>query len=278
MRKRNAFTLIELLVVISIIALLIAILLPALGAARRTARNIGCKSNMRQLAIAFHAFAADHKDRLPATGKDFGFVNMLGPGPDDRSWIGQEAWPLSIGGVDHDGVLLSYIAGQGAQVAVVGDRGGVPMYFCPELQTGTQVSDGGLTFGSNNRFDYMGVYAFTGATIDRVPLECEYKDPLSTENDDAYTPIVLEEDPVWWGGRPGTDPGHAGGDQMSTIHENKSSNYFAIDGSVHTYVAVAEGRGIRPTDWRVETPGGDITNIQWTTTNGTDAWGAWDSR
>lgn len=59
----RAFTLIELLVVISIIALLIAILLPALGAARRSARNIQCASNARQLTIAWMTFAVDSKGK-----------------------------------------------------------------------------------------------------------------------------------------------------------------------------------------------------------------------
>lgn len=62
MRSRRAFTLIELLVVISIIALLIAILLPALGAARRSARDIKCASNLKGWGTAFFTNAADNKD------------------------------------------------------------------------------------------------------------------------------------------------------------------------------------------------------------------------
>lgn len=66
MRPRTqAFTLIELLVVISIIALLIAILLPALGAARNEVRSLACASNQRQLGIAFHVYATDYNGRFP---------------------------------------------------------------------------------------------------------------------------------------------------------------------------------------------------------------------
>ena len=63
-KRRGGFTLIELLVVIAIIALLIGILLPALGEARRAARKAICMSNQRQLAIAMNTYAADFEDRI----------------------------------------------------------------------------------------------------------------------------------------------------------------------------------------------------------------------
>jgi len=65
-RVRAGFTLIELLVVVSVIALLIALLLPALGEARRVARSTACASNLRQLGLASAGYAGDFSGLLPA--------------------------------------------------------------------------------------------------------------------------------------------------------------------------------------------------------------------
>ena len=61
----RAFTLIELLVVVSIIALLVSILLPALGRARAAARTSVCLTNERQQGLVVAMYTADHRDFFP---------------------------------------------------------------------------------------------------------------------------------------------------------------------------------------------------------------------
>ena len=67
---RSAFTLVELLIVIAIIAILVAMLLPALNQARFKARGAACKSNLRQFVQGVIAYAGDNNDFLPIKGTD----------------------------------------------------------------------------------------------------------------------------------------------------------------------------------------------------------------
>ena len=66
-KVKNGFTLIELLVVISIIALLISILLPALGAARSSGRAIQCGSNVRGVGLAVTMYCEDFNNQFPTS-------------------------------------------------------------------------------------------------------------------------------------------------------------------------------------------------------------------
>src|SRR5687768_14480667 len=105
-----AFTLVELLVVISIIALLVGILLPALGQAREQARFTTCGANLHQVGLAIAAYATDHK-RLVPRGPDTPcnlFANYLPV----VNWRGQN-WLFELWLLDAEQ-----------------SNGGVSQYFC----------------------------------------------------------------------------------------------------------------------------------------------------
>jgi prepilin-type N-terminal cleavage/methylation domain-containing protein len=78
---KSGFTLIELLVVIAIIAILAALLLPALASAKEKGKRVACLNNLRQLAIGVHLYAGDNADKVLSARYSAGYYvqNCLNP-------------------------------------------------------------------------------------------------------------------------------------------------------------------------------------------------------
>jgi prepilin-type N-terminal cleavage/methylation domain-containing protein len=114
---RAGFTLVELLTVIAIVALLVSVLLPALGRARESAARTVCMSNLRQIGQGLYAYAADHRGcALP--------FELYTPNPSGAG-MRNDPWPLLM-------VDLKYVAGgRHRSLPVESSPGGSNIFRCP---------------------------------------------------------------------------------------------------------------------------------------------------
>lgn len=136
---QTGFTLVELLVVIGIIAVLIAILLPALNAARRQAQDVQCKNNLRQIWLGCTMYLGDNKDRLPNDGDGSAAqANVLGNsnfrrGAGEIGVTGQNGNPAwtreEIYGLPAVFARLGYIPGMGKSNESIGPGQGDAMVY-----------------------------------------------------------------------------------------------------------------------------------------------------
>lgn len=88
MKRNGAFTLIELLVVIAIIAILAAMLLPSLAAAKQRAWAIACNSNLHQISLGLTMYADEANSRYPQSGGSIPW-NTVNPDAPTNAWMQQ---------------------------------------------------------------------------------------------------------------------------------------------------------------------------------------------
>ena len=156
--QKRAFTIVELLVVISIIALLIAILLPAIGKARDAARVTQSSANLRNLAVANDTYASDWADRqFTAVPDDIG----LSPNADPLYYNNNiSCMPQQIAGTDHTGRLWGAWCGGDLCPNYEGDSGlwNASFYFVYQpLSYNAPVPFGSFRTPNNKAFNtYVG--------------------------------------------------------------------------------------------------------------------------
>lgn len=196
LRKAVAFTLVELLVVVSIIALLIAILLPSLKKAREQAKDVLCKSNLHQIGIAFTMYAEKYNHVWPAA------VDTLGM---------QNRWPVPF----FEGRIITDDFAHYDNTGRLIRGGGKSIFLCPSERAQRPIPNWRGTGEYVDRVIVGGSYSYSeeihrnGETLDRGASGASPRPPFMRKVDecrrpgavialaDSFNPIQDVTDPGW---------------------------------------------------------------------------------
>ncbi len=157
-RRRFGFTLIELLVVIAIIAILAALLLPALSSAKQRGRTIQCVSNLHQISLAMRLYADDSNGLYPESGETIAW-NQLDVNTLKASWMQQ---------------LISYMKNTNAYHCP-SDTHSSYSYFNGVRAAYVAANDNRASVDSRQIL-YNSAYVLSGDTVDFAPDDADKDD------------------------------------------------------------------------------------------------------